>query len=301
MSSRVRALAIAAVLTICAACSGETAPVVGPSNQPTPLPGAKSPIEQLFGQDADVAEAYFEVFQRDIQEKIQACMANAGFEFFVSTQFQVGVLVNGTQTASSQPTNRGEASRRGLGLLVDEQGADQVAPTPSIPDPNSEYQGSLSDREFNSYQASLYGPEGCAQSSQNEVLKAQPSGGNSYLNEFSDDLQVMRERESADPRVIAVEEGWSSCLTAEGFAASSYESAIDSYMQDIEQSGFFSEEGASSEDLAKLENYERDLAGAIWHCDQELLNVRRTVRFELEQAFVEENEVRLLEIFAANR
>lgn len=218
------------------ACSDGSTPVAEPLDEVSATDD--SPLTQLLdGQDP--AFAVGALGARLVDEQIQVCMLNAGFEFWPMPP-QEQPAPSGPQ-ADNSLTPLEWASKYGLGVSVSmEQSMRQIAIPDFDPsqDPNATYRSTLTATESDAYDLALNGGElqrdpvtglpvdpatgepitdpgqSAAGGCKGEAIRdAQPT-----TNLIVDGLALLNERIAADPRTQTLEAQWSACMAGHGYS-----------------------------------------------------------------------------------
>jgi hypothetical protein len=158
-------------------------------------------------------------------------------------------------------------------------------------DPNVGYAMSLSSNEQATYLTALLGlpgdPEhrGCRPTATEEVYgfhERAAAGLRGVLEEFA--AQVRN-----DPAVDTAEANWSACMARGGTTIKSH-AALDSYVAEAIRTPLESLGAVpSATELQALQTQERQLAQAVWHCDQPWTVELKAVRERYATAFVQKH------------
>jgi hypothetical protein len=313
----VMAIAMAGVL-ILAGCGDKTtspderadAPLeAGPDAETTPTavaadsgaPTADEIAELLFGfgdiENAEAAQAQYEQEERERQELIAECMAAQGFEYTPVDYSQFAVF---GPEGDLDPTSREYAETYGFGFSTFEDQA-IAEPAADFVDPNQEYVEGLSESASDAYYAALYGqppeidesmtedeinamleenpdlfqPQGC----EGEAFQSTSDGLESVYTALSDQFEDLFQRVEADPRVVAWEADWASCMADAGYDFGSMEEIYDELSRRMEPL-WASQDPTAGMTQAELEALSpeemEELFSSPPQMDQDLLDEMRT-------------------------
>jgi hypothetical protein len=346
MSRRTRpALALAALLALAAgACGGDDAEVASEGDGDTASAAdemdemqeafSNTPLSQLLGMggDPEEMEQQFSEQQRQIEAAVAACMAEQGFEY-VPVDPTAYTSFEGSWPGSDL-SPREYAEQYGYGIsttLFEDMGGPPVSE--EMPeDPNMAIVEAMSEGEREAYYTALYGetPEYDPTAEDQEIEFEGPSGcyGEAYdtvppdpytavYEELGDELTDLYERQAADPRIIALDEAWLSCMSDAGYpfemrqdpydeisnrmtpiydalyASAPTEPTTDAGGDDTIMEmptgmpGMDDLTAAQREQLESIQEYEKAVAVADYDCGQDDWRVYLEVRTELEQEFVD--------------
>ena len=177
--------------------------------------------------------------ERDAQEKIAACMAEQGFEYIPYVQSQ-------DQGGFSGPASEEEfVAQYGFGIattLLDDRRMgemdEEVMAAEAAKDPNNAIVEAMTDVERDAYYAALYGEqpdigfEDLAEESPGETVASfEPTGCQStayegafdhgaaqeFYEQFGPLMEDLYGGLDSDPRIVALESEWSSCMAEKGY------------------------------------------------------------------------------------
>lgn len=185
------------------------------------------------------SEAEFRRQEQEIQEAVAVCMAAEGFEYIP--------YIPGDDVFFGFGDPAEFASAYGYGISTFVAMEDAFFGSPDD-DPNTPIIEAMSAAEQEEYFALLYGespdfdfenmtdeeidaafagfvPTGCFAEAQDEVF-----GSLDFYVEFGDALDELFSRVEADPRIIAAEAAWSTCMSGKGYTFASQDEIFD-YLQ----------------------------------------------------------------------
>ncbi|GAA3228874.1 hypothetical protein ACFP63_04285 [Oerskovia jenensis] len=302
------------------ACGGADAPA---ADEDSPLTAF---YESISGDlDSEAQQKKYEEQNRKAEELVAACMVEQGFEYIPVDQ-----SANVVTFEEEEHDPEKYAAENGYGMTIyQEPTEEEQAEMESYVDPNQDYLASMSETEMNAYNTALHGdmfavePDengemppletsqmGCWGAAQNEA-----SGGEQELWEsedmtaFNDASTKLWEDVEKSPKLSEANAKWSDCMADAGFDHASPQAAMDHFMEasnslyanENPDGPSEAEQAETEERLATLQDEERSTAVADYACQEEVgyADVRRTVQFELEKTFVEENKDLLDRITAA--
>lgn len=258
--------------------------------------------ELLFGfgdiEDAEASQARFEQEERERQELLAECMAAQGFEYVPVDYSQFATFAG--PGGDLDPSSREFAETYGFGFSTFD---DQAFAEPAVDfvDPNQEYVEALSDSARDAYYAALYGqppeidesmtedeinamleenpelfqPQGC----EGEAFQSTSDGLESVYTALSDQFEDLYQRVQADPRVVAWEADWASCMADAGYAFGSMEEIYDELSRRMEPL-WASQDPTAGMTQAELEALSpeemEELFSSPSPMDQDLLDEMRT-------------------------
>jgi len=301
------------------ACGGTDAPA---ADEDSPL---TSFYKSISGDlDPEAQQKKFEEQNRKAEELVAACMAEQGFEYTPVDQSA------GMVTMDEERDPEEYAAEYGYGMtIVQEPSAEEQAEMESYVDPNQAYTESMSETELNAYYAALHGDMAAAEPDENGEIppmetaemgcwgaaQNEASGGEQELWEsedmiaFSDASSKLYEDIAKSPKMDEVTAKWSDCMADAGFDHATPQEAMDSFMEasnslyenQSPEGPSEAEQAEIDEKLSTLQEEEKDTAVADQACQEKVgyQDVYRTVTFELEQAFVDENKDLLDRVTAA--
>lgn len=309
--------ATAAFIVLLASCGraddGETAAAKKPDS-----------LEEALGFGEEATQAR----EAKVQEAVRRCMQKEGFEYVPMDASQMNVHIVG-RDGPGGPEDR---ATRGYGVTTGMDG-----PTVNVPsggnDANQAIREALSDSDRDAYDRALFGagahisddvdegggatsgfvavapvagqtgepgspdePEnqGCFGRAQSEV------GGNG-IDQIGPKLQELQERISADPRMVAVNAKWASCMTDAGFSFDSPDDIVPHLFGRLQKVLGGGQPGGGlvvgpgglpdSPEMAALQRDELALAKADDACAKKTgrTAVAESVRTETERQFLEDN------------
>lgn len=264
--------------------------------------------------------------QRDLEEKVEECMTEKGFEYYPNVSEGEA---NKLAEAYSLPDDEfAEQYGYGISTLMFTDDSDEEAND----NPNQEYRDSLSAQAQEEYDQALHGdmtsfatsesdgegavtagpPEdadfGCYGDAADEIYGPRDEGSATdpflEFDSLMDDLFQLGERVKADPRVAEATDAWRNCMADAGHPdfenVSEPEQQVFQRMNELRgtlapddaEAGIAppEEDDIDPEALAELQEFELELAQADYTCKDDHYNeVAHDVSRELEQEFVEQH------------
>ena len=312
-------IALAAILAVSACSGGPDDRILAVTDDPSIL----SPLNQLIGISTADAGGNDE---RVAQESIADCMARAGFEYLpVSVPGDEGL------SGSAGIPTREEVERTGYGFAASvEREFDNQAP---LVDPNEEIRAGLSGAEGLAYDAAMTGldadevtwspngqpldpatglgmsGEAFELASQDGCLyQAYSSGLNPDAAALlgSDAYFELQQRLASDPRMVALVNAWSECMSAEGYSYRAPEQApadiagqAETLLSDIESQSPPPTDNELDRLVDDLRSREVQVALADWDCSADLFADVPGINRELEVQFILDNETVIVDIIEA--
>lgn len=199
-------------------------------------------IASLMGAP-DYENIDYNALEEQRQEVIAACMSKDGWEYI-----PVKYPDMGSSGEYSDEDEVARIKREGLGMtyyLLNDTSGDVATDDPwaNFVDPNEDYQATLSDAEREAYQASLSGtpeeqeaamitetdPEtgeesqymignlGCQGEADEAVNGGDPTNSPKFWDAMQGYYEDLQQRVESDPRVVKLNDAWSSCMNKSGF------------------------------------------------------------------------------------
>ncbi|MHA7132329.1 hypothetical protein [Oerskovia turbata] len=310
----ITSLSLSGILVL-SACGGADAPA---ADEDSPLTVF---FESIHGDwNSEESQKKFEEQNRKAEELTAECMAELGFEYIPNDQ-SGGISWAPEDEEETDPVKY--AAENGYGMTVQpEFTPEQEEEMNSYVDPNQAYIDAMSETEMNAYYAALYGDmEGMEPDENGEMPELAPeqmgcsskayeeaSGGEQELYE-SEDMQAFEEATTKlyedtakDARMTEVVAKWVDCMADAGFDHESPDAAFEHFMNaSNEMYSGDNPEGPDEAELKELQELEKDTAVADQKCKEKVKydEVQRTVQFDLEKTFVEENKDLLDRVSAA--
>lgn len=328
-------VSVGALLLVVAGCGHQTGQVGDePTTSEAELPpwdenskvGAMSaglPLGLAIGQPGDGGTSALQTSatarETRRQEAIAQCMIDQGWEY---TAWVTDDSSSAASPAYLELTRRQFAERYGFGIstMLDDGPAVMATASEAQDDPNARYVRSLSPSERAAYNETLYGgsSEGSAdhscQAQADEMLASTPGSGSdlAFIDSFEQDLNDLRRRIEADPRVLSAHASYASCMSGKGYPGfanrmavveSVYEKLGKAQSGGAEMPGVVTTMGSGTEGssattgptadapgLSDVRTYELAVAGADLACATDDIRVTYGVALELEEDFIEQNK-----------
>ncbi|MDP9495953.1 MAG: hypothetical protein M3P87_12025 [Actinomycetota bacterium] len=234
------------VSLVIAACGGGGAGVEEEtgSSEPETSESGDETMADFFGygstDDPEAQQAEFQAQEARIQESIRQCMAGSGFEYQPILPPQGSFVVY-------DETNEEERVRtQGFGITTwygNEETTDTTSMAEEWVDPNQEMLEAMSQSEQDAWYAALYGTqeeqmegshtevdpetgeeyvmtEGYGAGCQGEAYEAEYGEMNNTEDlwaEINPAMEAMYQQVQADPRIVEMDQGWSTCMAAAGY------------------------------------------------------------------------------------
>jgi hypothetical protein len=266
---------------------------------------SQSPINELLGFDVALREGDLIALEASAEQSVAECMKAAGFDYVPVDFAQFDPEGDGSTDT------RAWAEQNGYGISVQPE---QAIPTADeFDDPNIPIRQSLTSAELEVYQFALYGEQpaedgsfdpanrtGCVAESYQGVVDARRELGavGQFYSEFADELAALDDRFQADPRFLALEEQWATCMAESGFLVASRGEIFVELDRRMSEVGPLIVPGQdpSAEAQAAMDevaDWERQAAVTDWDCTEPVKSELQTLRYGYEALFVEENNDRL--------
>jgi len=302
----------------------------GCGSSPTPeassgaAASVESPLADLLGiplGPGDDSQEFFDDMSRQAEIKTAECMIEQGFQYTaVDNSALTGVDIADFES-------REFVEKYGFGIASNP--FDQLVESVVLPqDPNGEYVQSLSDGEREAYQIALTGELPDFDSAESTVFEPSGCQGDAFdevfavfsvFEEFAPQLSEFEEAFDADPRILAANANWGSCMAEAGYRYADSNGAQadiqrkfdtitadpDAYLSDAEimvqaeevlgdeSTSFLRSAGQLRPEFQAqvdvLADEERAIALASWECSADVREISATVQQELEQAFVDKH------------
>ncbi len=297
--------AVALTLSACSALPGASE-----------LDPAKSPLSEYFsaiyGDGSDESE--WQDKQNQVEELVAECMTEEGFEYVpVDYSQQGGSSFSG---AEWKPEDEEWVAQYGYGFVNYPGRTDEPVIDDEWVDPNQDYVMSLSESEQAAYYETLYGPgptedqlnedgsyeynweeAGCQGAASNEVYGSDPFQDEKH-KPVQEAMTAMYENIQKDPRMVALDAEWASCMADGGFTE--YTSKMDAQNKFIDELNAFYEskpEGAQPDDPELKELGEREIKVAVADlaCAKKMGYQQKSleVQFEAERQFIQDHKAEL--------
>ncbi|MDF2846930.1 MAG: hypothetical protein K0R97_912 [Oerskovia sp.] len=289
----------------------------------TPSADEDSPLtafyESISGDlDPEAQQKKWEEQNRKAEELTAACMVEQGFEYIPVDQ-------SGGMVTFDEEEHDPEkyAAEYGYGMTIyQEPTEEEQAEMDSYVDPNQAYVEAMSETEMNAYYEALYGAMNSAEPDENGELpqfapeemgcqgiaQNEASGGEQELWEseemtaYSEAITKLYEDVEKSPKLTEVAAKWSDCMAEAGLDHATPQAAMD-YFMEASNALYDGEtgEGPGEDELTALQEEEKSTAVADYACQEKVKyqDVHRTVQFELEKTFVDENKDLLDRVAAA--
>ncbi|MFP3913432.1 MAG: hypothetical protein ACLFWM_01030 [Actinomycetota bacterium] len=271
MSRRIQA-PLVALLLLAAACGGGdpaaeesadtdgdgTASTQGSENGSDGEGDQARTLSEFFGwgdgSDPEAQQAQFRDQEARVQEAIRQCMAEQGFEY-------QPVMPPEEAFSVSEVDEEERVRTQGFGITTYFGNEEEMGMGQEFEDPNQDMLEEMSDSERQAWQEALYG----TQEEQEELMETEideetgetmmtSTGfgagcqGEAYEAEFGDQEQTqdlwrelepqmeeMRQRVEADPRIVELNEEWSACMAEAGYEFESRNDMYDTVFEDFRQ------------------------------------------------------------------
>lgn len=240
MRHRTAAIAVVAALAMAGCGSGTPGQTTPGETGAEEAPETTSPLSayyQAIGGSDEEGEA--EAQQREIEDIIAACMAEAGFSYL-----PLDPADNGSRSYSADDLDVPWGSREfaetyGYGVTTDpygieaQQEAEYLGEVEPWVDPNQEYVDAMSDSEREAYHETLNGPArdyqegavveydwttaGCWGRATHEVYDRENPWTDPDHAALIEELNSLYEARERDPRVAEALASWSSCMADAGY------------------------------------------------------------------------------------
>lgn len=216
-------------------------------------------LAAFFGWDQEFNESDWADQEARVQEAIRVCMAEEGFEY------QPMIYSQGVSSPVDDWDEEEWVRTQGFGITTHFGNAEEFqGEAEEWTDPNEEMLNSMSEGEQQAWYAALYGTEeeqmegsytevdsetgdeyqvmegygaGC-QGKASEAEYGSQSGGDLW-EELGPDMEAMYARVSSDPRMIELQQEWSTCMAEAGYEYTSpdamHENIYDDFYQRFEE------------------------------------------------------------------
>jgi len=224
LRATVASAALAASALLLGACATEVADAAELEWAPGPLDEYQARIFGFsHGESDEDIRARWDADIAHQENLIAACMAEQGFEYIPD----VGATTLVTPTATIDWDSREFAERYGFGISTDWQAEfleQATAPADRV-DPNAEIVARMSDSERDAWRYALQGepqfddwdPARAGCFGQAMLATSTLAGSDHQFSALEREMLTHGDRVQADPRVVQMNEAWSSCLIDAGF------------------------------------------------------------------------------------
>lgn len=308
--------ALLLVLTACGASDGANGSTGGGSDE-LPKGVLDEMFEEMYGGDNEEA---LNRMSLQVEERVAACMAEAGFEY-VPVDWSQGSFDADAALEVEWGTPE-FAEEYGYGATTDPYG--DSSPETASTDPNqanNEIVEAMSESEQQAYQEALWGPDtgeeewtwetgGCQGSAQHEVDLENGVAGDEF-DAMEEEMMTMQDSMAADPRITALHAEWASCMADAGHSGfSAPQDAEESIHEQV--NAIYDEAYANTDEntteaeyeaiseqtearLAEITDEEMATARADYACRDEvdLFRVQAEVNVEYQQKFYDAHKEQL--------
>lgn len=330
----------------------EETPAASDGDLPTSL-AAFFGYDEEFDQEA--AQADFEQQERDLQDAVALCMVREGWEYTPYIPDYGDEVFFGP---GEDLTHEEWVQTYGFGIStyfleeIDRSFEEPLTEYNPEDDPNYVYRETLSPSEQEAYDRALYGnfefdesdieyddegneiypeyePSGCYDEASQEIYGWGPD---SELDQVWQDLEPLYEdlyeRIESDPRIVAIQDDWTGCMSEAGYTFRDQEEmymSIDERMQEFYEAAYgnfdeplFDDEGniidedgniienyepeppsltdEQRADLEELNDYEIGVAVADFECNSGYQEIYQEVSEEYEAEFIQTNIALLTQV-----
>lgn len=280
--------------------------------------------------DEAAAEAQYRQQEQQVQEAIRDCMAAEGFEYVPYVPSDDAFFVG-------PETEEEFAKEYGLGIAPDllRQGEFDEEAMQEYEDanPNTAIVNAMDQAEQQEYYRVLYGdepdidfetateeeidaayrdyrPDGCEPNAYEAVYDSAAS--EAFYEEFGQAMEENYARVETDPRIVELEQRWSSCMADEGYDFASQQDATVSILRQLEEVGAITdleidpegfgwgygsegiEPGSAKEAAVQaIADEEIEIALASLACREGFEEVYQEVYQDAEARFIEEHRAEL--------
>ena len=258
---------------------------------------------ELFGTD-DVG-AYRYQIEREAEDNLVECMADAGFEFVIDPALP-------PEVSEDLDVERDYVDEHGFGIITRFRDWFEEGDFGSgSRDLNREYLTTLTSQQMQTYFMTLEGEiADPGQISENPGCRGTAADDayglwNTFLAELPNFTALGEERDTHPDWLVAQSE-WRACMLDKGYDYAEPEmmrNDVENRMTDdvssvftegglplIEEDGVWSLDPEADALLGELQAFEIDAATANWECNQPLLDRFFAVEREVQQAFVDRNQ-----------
>jgi hypothetical protein len=280
--------------------------------------------------DQAAAEAQYRQQEQQVQEAIRDCMAAEGFEYVPYTPSE-------DEFFSGPETEEEYAKEYGLGIAPDllRQGEFDEAAMQEYEDanPNTAIVNAMDEAEQHEYYRVLYGdepdidfetateeeidavyqdfqPDGCEPNAYEDVYAQDAS--EAFYQEFGQAMEENFTRLEADPRIVELEQQWSSCMSDQGYDFADQQDASVYILRKLEEVGAITDLEVDSEGMGwgygseaiepgsaieaavhEIADEEIEIAVASLSCRDGFEEVYQEVYQDAEARFIEEHRAEL--------
>lgn len=304
----------------CATSGGDAATAPRATPRVVSVPSATSPLAELIGfsSDSEINRQQFVAIQQRSDALVADCMSSQGYEW-APTPAQPGSAL-----ASGNRVSLAWARAHGLGVTDQLVALSRATPL----DPNAGYVGTLNEQDQQRWQVALRGDTSSLESNGDEPVVYVPAGclGAAFAatrpwsetyQAFEQDLRTLAKRVEADPRSVAHQAVWASCMAGAGHPHADLQSMNDDIVTRLLEIPGVPELLTSTEPLSASESagltdvlqspdfmalveLEQDVAVANVDCAAQFATEARDVRDSYERRFIIDHQVRLDEAVVAN-
>jgi len=296
---------ILALLFLASCSSGEAQVEQSQSDRST------RPIHALLDIAADVEEVDFRALDRAVELSIQACMADAGFEYTPELDIEYGDSAPVPATES--------AAVEGYGYVRDfEANLGPITAAGTSPSENESRLAKMSAQEREAFEKTLWGDEastlGCFDSATAQAYSIDPNlKADAFYQNFGSELADLYDQVEADQRLIDAGDARVRCLNQAGYGVDEIQEASDLVFERLDQLEPMIEMvlpdpqeppilQLPDDGLALLEEvrmFEIELAVTDINCSAAVDTVYDDLIAEYEQRFLDENQGAILALLEA--
>lgn len=229
---------LAAAALVLSGCSKGDSPT-NTSTEWTPGP-LDEYLSQIYGWNLDDERSTEELQNesdqqnRQVEEKVAACMAEQGFEYIPS--LNNGGVFYGSDDLDVEWGTLEFAQQYGYGISTNPWGDGMPADTDEWVDPNQEYVDAMSESERVAYEEALWGPpveysgdeeetyeynweqSGCYGVAQHEVYGNTDTDVSDQFSSLSDEVDRFWEGMYDSPAYLEANASWASCMADAGYS-----------------------------------------------------------------------------------
>jgi hypothetical protein len=277
----------------------------------------------LSGAYAERDQAYWDDFQRQVEELSAECMAEQGWEYVPVDYSQTGggVSFDGEEW---KPDEREWVEQYGYGAVRYpgyEEMNTPIVDGPEFVDPNADYLATLSESEVTAYYEALYGPTPSEEDMESGSFewRWEDSGCNGWAthelqgedpmqsDEFAPLMTAMQEfweSQSSAPAIAELDRAWSTCMAEQGEPGFTQRfEAQDSIYTELNAVYETQTEGIDLDDPALVAIWEREVALALIDLDcrerTDYTQEQLRLQFEAEEQFITDHQAELDALKAA--